>query len=112
MSINITGKNSLVEQLLAEELTKKGFKVQIISEAALSKNKWYLCFDDKKKTYVSTDESWQDEDKAGRVLHSINSEESFFVDAEGNPLNDHPDLYLAMGNQINTGWLDAGEWVA
>ena len=34
MSINITGKNSLIEQLLAEELTKKGFKVQIISEAS------------------------------------------------------------------------------
>ena len=37
MSINITGKNSIAEQLLAEELTKKGFKVANLREGKLPK---------------------------------------------------------------------------
>ena len=41
INITITGKNSLVEQLLAEELTKRGFSVQIINETSVAKKgKW------------------------------------------------------------------------
>ena len=107
--IKVTGKNRFLEQLLAEELKRKGFIVQL-NEETLSKNKWYLCFKDKNKTYVSTEESWQDEDKAGRVLHDIESEQSFFVDENGEPLEHHPELDLALGADIKPGWIDSQEW--
>ena len=53
MTINITGKNSLVEQLLAEELTKKGFNV--IQEAG--DGKWGTSQGNKQKTVKLEDGS-------------------------------------------------------
>ena len=56
MSITITGKNLFIEQLLAEELTKKGFKVQSLNEGLF---KIAVPYDRSNKNSSSGDEAIQ-----------------------------------------------------